>query len=109
MKRTKLRSAILIMTSLGLGAGCEGDGSDGAAPRIDFQPTPDCIRFAGGFPSGFTLLPGADNEAAVVQFVPTVVLGLDLDAEPPRLLTDQAIPILSGAPLQSVWRPTPGR
>jgi hypothetical protein len=92
MKRAKLRPAILIMASLGLIAGCEGDGSDGAAPRIDFQPTPDCIRFAGGFPSGFTLLPGADNEAAVVQFVPTAVLGLDLDAEPPRLLADEAIP-----------------
>ena len=92
MKRTKLRSVILIMASLGLGAGCEGDGSDGAAPRIDFKPTPDCIRFAGGFPPGFTLLPGADNEAAVVQFVPTVVLGLNLDTEPPRLLADQAIP-----------------
>ncbi len=71
---------------------CEGDGSDGAAPRIDFAPTPDCIRFAGGFPSGFTTLPGRTGEAAVVQFIPTVVLGLSLEPEPPRLLTRTAIP-----------------
>jgi len=92
MKRTTLRSVVCIIASLSVVTGCEGDGSDGAAPRIDFQPTPECIRFAGGFPSGFTLLPGADNEAAVVQFIPTVVLGLDLDPEPPRLLSDEAIP-----------------
>jgi hypothetical protein len=77
---------------VGIGAGCEGDGSDGAAPRIEFQPTLECIRFAGGFPSGFALLPGAENEAAVVQFAPTVVLGLELDTEPPTLLADSAIP-----------------
>jgi hypothetical protein len=92
MKRVDLRRRILLIVSLAFAAGCEGDGSDGAAPRIDFQPTPDCIRFAGGFPSGFSLLPGAGNEAAVVQFIPTVVLGLNLDFEPPVLLADSAIP-----------------
>lgn len=96
MGRTRLRTAVMLLTGLALALlltmGCEGDGSDGAAPRIDFRPTPDCIQFAGGFPSGFTLLPGAGNEAAVVQFVPTAMLGLDLDVEPPRLLANAAIP-----------------
>ncbi len=92
MREIRLQTILLLVAALAVGTGCEGDGSDGAAPRIDFQPTPDCIRFSGGFPSGFTLLPGADSEAAVVQFIPTVVLGLDLDAEPPRLLADEAIP-----------------
>lgn len=97
MKQTKPRvfltaMVVALIMLLSLGIGCEGDGSDGAALRIDFRPTPDCIRFAGGFPSGFTLLPDADNQAAVVQFVPTAMLGLDLDTEPPRLLTRDAIP-----------------
>ncbi|HEB89009.1 MAG TPA: hypothetical protein ENI85_05520 [Deltaproteobacteria bacterium] len=88
--RYRLGASIgLVVASL---LACEGDGSDGAAPRIDFAPTPDCIRFAGGFPSGFTTLPGGAGEAAVVQFIPTVVLGLSLDSEPPRLLSDSAIP-----------------
>jgi len=90
--RHRLALAIFLLGAATISTGCEGDGSDGSAPRIDFPPTPECIRFAGGFPSGFDLLPGAANEAAVVQFTPAVVLGLDLDFQPPILLTDSAIP-----------------
>ena len=90
--RPPLRSILPIWLAAAMVFACEGDGSDGAAPRIDFAPTAECIRFAGGFPSGFTTLPGGSGEAAVVQFIPTVVLGLTLDSQPPRLLADTAIP-----------------
>jgi hypothetical protein len=72
--------------------GCEGDGSDGQSPRIQRQNTPECIRFAGGFPPGFAALPGTGREAAVVQFIPTAILGLDLDSEPPGLLAGSSVP-----------------
>ncbi len=72
--------------------GCPANGSDGDAPLIQFSSTPECIVFAGGFPSGFSPLPGTGREAAVVQFLPTAILGLDLEPEPPRLLASNAIP-----------------
>ncbi|MBJ19936.1 MAG: hypothetical protein GY910_27230 [bacterium] len=86
--RAPLGVALVALALLG----CPGDGSDGDAPLIIFNSTPDCIVFAGGFPSGFSPLPGSGREAAVVQFLPTAVLGLDLEPEPPQLLATQAIP-----------------
>jgi hypothetical protein len=76
--------------------GCPGDGSDGQSPKIRFLNSAECIRFAGGFPPGFTALPGSGREAAVVQFIPTAVLGLDLDNEPPGLLASGALPNFPG-------------
>jgi hypothetical protein len=71
--------------------GCPGDGSDGSAPIIRFNSTPECLVFAGGFPSGFAALDASGREAAVVQFIPTAVLGLDLEREPPQLLANEAV------------------
>jgi hypothetical protein len=76
--------------------GCPGNGSDGQSPQIRFMNSPECIRFAGGFPPGFTALPGSGRVAAVVLFFPTAVLGLDLDREPPGLLANSAIPNFPG-------------
>jgi DNA-binding beta-propeller fold protein YncE len=76
--------------------GCPGNGSDGQSPQIRFLNSAECIRFAGGFPPGFTALPGSGREAAVVQFIPTAILGLDLDREPPGLLASSAIPNFPG-------------
>lgn len=92
MRRTHPKRWMGLLLALGQTLACAGDGSDGDAPRVDFEPTPECIRFAGGFPSGFSGLPGAPNLAAVVQFIPTVVLGLDLDPQPAQLLANSAIP-----------------
>lgn len=72
--------------------GCPGDGSDGQSPSIQFPGSAECTRFAGGFPSGFTALPGAGSEAAVAQFIPTAILGLDLDRVPPGLLASGPVP-----------------
>ena len=72
--------------------GCEGDGSGGSSPTIEFSNSSECIRFDGSFPSDLALLPGADGEAAVVQLLPIAILGLDLDREPPRLLARDGIP-----------------
>lgn len=72
--------------------GCPGDGSDGASPVLFFSSTPECRVIAGGFPSGFAPLPGAGNEAAVVQFAPPAVFGLNLESEPPSLLATNPVP-----------------
>ncbi|MAG32322.1 MAG: hypothetical protein CL908_15685 [Deltaproteobacteria bacterium] len=92
MLRNSLGADLFCLLAILAIAGCEGDGSGGAAPKVILRSTPECIVFAGGFPSGAVLLPGAGNEAAVVQFIPTAVLGLDLDREPPQLLTSNPIP-----------------
>lgn len=86
------RVPMLVLAVVFCLAGCEGDGSDGASPRIVRSSTPDCLPFAGSFPPGFATLPGADTQAAVVQFSPPAVLGLNLGTEPPSLLASGAIP-----------------
>ncbi len=83
--------------SLSIG-GCAGDASDGESPTIEFSNTSECIRFDGGFPSDLVLLPGDGGEAAVGQVVPTAILGLDLDREPPRLLARDTIPGFPAVP-----------
>ncbi len=93
--RRRLRCGLLL--GLLAATGCEGDGTGGSSPRIEFSNTPQCIRFAGGFPSGFDSLPGSGREAAVVQFLPTAILGLDLNLEPPGLLASSSIPNLPTA------------
>ncbi len=85
------RIATLLMAAAML-LGCPGDGSDGDAPLLRLGSTPECLVFAGGFPPGLTALPGAPNEAAVVQFLPTAVLGVDLESQPPSLLASDPIP-----------------
>ncbi|MCA9504026.1 MAG: hypothetical protein KC616_13145 [Myxococcales bacterium] len=87
-----LARSLLLLASLMLAAGCEGQGSGGEAARIVLRNTPECLLLAGGFPPGFDLLPGAPDQAVVAQFVPTAVLGLDLDREPPRLLATDTVP-----------------
>ncbi len=80
-------------------AGCPaGDGTDGPSPVVGIQSTPDCRVIAGGFPSGFAGLPGAGDEAAVVQFQPFAVIGLDLDPEPPSPLAANPVPALPELP-----------
>lgn len=93
-RRSRLKrwtTSALVLCGLALG-GCAGDASDGESPTIEHTNTPECIRFDGGFPSDLVLLPGDGSEAAVGQVVPTVILGLDLDREPPQLLARDAIP-----------------
>jgi len=81
------------------GVGCPaGDGTDGPSPVVRIQSTPDCRVIAGGFPSGFAGLPGADDQAAVVQFRPFAVIGLDLDPEPPSPLAANPVPALPELP-----------
>ena len=87
-----LARSLLLLASLMLAAGCEGQGSGGEAARIVLRNTPECLLLAGGFPPGVDLLPGAPDQAVVAQFVPTAVLGLDLDREPPRLLATDTVP-----------------
>lgn len=91
--RTVARTLVGAVALAVAGAlGCAGDASDGEAPTIEFASSSECIRFDGGFPSGLVSLPGDGGEAAVGQLNPTAVLGLDLDAEPPRLLARSDIP-----------------
>ena len=85
----RLIATLLLLVSL---LGCPGDGSDGASPVLRFFSTPECRVIAGGFPSGFTPLPGAGDEAAVVQFIPPAVFGLNLESEPPALLATNPVP-----------------
>ncbi len=83
---------VLIALLGAVALGCPGDGSGGRSPQIRFNDTPECIVFAGGFPSGFARLSGDVNHAAVAQFAPPAILGLDLEREPPRLLAEESIP-----------------
>ena len=85
------RVPICLLLAIAL-LGCPGDASDGDAPLLRLSSTPECLVFAGGFPPGLTALPGAASEAAVVQFLPTAVLGVDLDGRPPGLLASDPIP-----------------
>lgn len=82
-----LACALILIVS-----GCSGDASDGQSPTVEFENSPECLRFDGGFPSGLVLLPGDGSEAAVGQIQPTAILGLDLDREPPSLIARDAIP-----------------
>ena len=91
MSFSRRASSIVSLVAL-LALGCPGDGGSGKPPEIIFDSTPECIVIAGGFPSGFTGLPDPPGRAAVAQFIPTAVLGLDLETEPPQLLATQAIP-----------------
>ncbi len=106
-QRIQLRVAFALGRALALSftlftlftvGGCAGDASDGESPTIEFDSTSECIRFDGGFPSDLVLLPGDGGEAAVGQVVPTAILGLDLDREPPRLLARDAIPGFPNVP-----------
>ena len=80
--RPSLRDAALLLLLALAAWGCPGDGSDGRAAIVRYRSTPECLVIAGGFPSGFRPLPGSAGEAAVVQFAPAAVVGLDLDLEP---------------------------
>jgi hypothetical protein len=90
----RIRASVVCLASF-LVVGCEGDGSDGAAPRIQ-RFSGACLPVDGSFPSGLATLPGVDDEAVVVQPSAGNVLGIDLDADPPTLLASGAIP---GLPL----------
>jgi hypothetical protein len=90
--------AIALGLSIVTSLGCPGDGSGGRAPLIINNSTPECIVFGSGFPSGFDILSTDGGEAAVAQFSPSAVLGLDLESEPPRLLASEAIPDLPEVP-----------
>ena len=90
MSRTLTALASALLAALQLG--CPGDGATGAPPHLVFNSTPQCIVFAGGFPSGFIALPESPDHAAVVQLLPSAVLGLDLSTEPPQLLATEAVP-----------------
>jgi hypothetical protein len=91
---SRLPLALILTASLG----CPGDGTGGGAPLIINHSTPECVVFGSGFPSGFDVLTSAGGEAAVAQFSPSAVLGLDLESEPPRLLATQGIPDLPEVP-----------
>lgn len=95
--RPLLQSVVLAITAFLL-SGCPGDASDGAAPLLRFRSTPECLIFPGGFPPGLIGLDAAGSEAAVVQFIPTAVLGVDLDSEPPALLATNPIPAFAELP-----------
>jgi len=84
--RPSLRDAALLLLLALAASGCPGDGSDGRAAIVQYRSTPECLVIAGGFPSGFRSLPGTMGEAAVMQFAPAAVIGLDLNPEPPRRL-----------------------
>ena len=96
MRTTVSHRLLMLCMATSFISSCSGDGSDGQSPKIHFVSSPECIRFSGGFPSGFTDLPGSGREAAVVQFIPTAILGLNLDPEPPGLLAESAIPNFPG-------------
>lgn len=88
----------LLLAGAGL-LGCPaGDGSEGQAPIASVLSTPDCRLFASTFPSGLTLLPGTNGEAAAVQFEPTAVVGVDLRNEPPTPLAIGGPPALAELP-----------
>ena len=91
---SRLTLALILTASLG----CPGDGAGGGAPLIINHSTPECVVFGSGFPSGFDVLTSDGGEAAVAQFSPSAVLGLDLESEPPRLLATQGIPDLPEVP-----------
>ena len=91
---SRLTLALILTASLG----CPGDGTGGGAPLIINHSTPECVVFGSGFPSGFDVLTSDGGEAAVAQFSPSAVLGLDLESEPPRLLATQGIPDLPEVP-----------
>ena len=79
--KTSLRRSRWATVACLASLGCPGNGSDGAAPLVRLNPTSECIIIAGGFPPGFTALPGSGRYAAVVQLLPTAVFGLDLETE----------------------------
>lgn len=89
----RLSRAMAILFLLGLGCPA-GDATDGPSPVVRIASTPDCLVLSGGFPSGFVPLPGAPDEAAVVQFAPFAVVGVDLEGEPPTRLALDPIPPL---------------
>lgn len=88
---------LLLCGVIVLALGCEGDGSDGASPRI-VRRSGECLPVDGSFPSAFVTLPGAANEAVVTQVSAGNVLGIDLDRDPPTLLASGAIPSLPRVP-----------
>lgn len=97
--RARRRALVLFLPLLllgVLGGKCGGgDGSGGRPPVIRFSNIdPRCLTIAGKFPSGFAMLPGGDGRAAVVQFFPQALLGLDLTGAAPRLETPNPVPIL---------------
>jgi hypothetical protein len=76
-----------------LALGCEGSGQNGDGlvvhqGRIDGRCTP----VAGSFPSGFSLVPGVANRAALVQFAPPALVPFDLDPDAPRVLASVTVP-----------------
>ena len=77
-----MRRRLLALAALALGCGSgSGDGLVVLQVRIDGRCTP----LAGSFPSGFALVPGLPNRAAVVQFAPPALVAFDLDPDAPRV------------------------
>ena len=89
MKRT--RHALVAAALLGLACEGSGGGGDGLVVK-DTILDARCTPVAGSLPSGFDLIPGDADHAALVQFLPPALVGFDLRASRPRVLTVGAIP-----------------
>lgn len=98
MKTPNRPSLLTLGFILAASLACPGDGSDGRAPLIINNSTPECLVFGSGFPPGLDVLSSNGRLAAVAQFSPSAVLGLDLESQPARLLATRGIPDLPEVP-----------
>lgn len=76
-----------------LALACEGSGDGGGGLVVkDEVLDPRCTPVAGSLPSGLSLLPGAGDRAALVQFQPPALVTFELGGERPRVLGSAGIP-----------------
>jgi hypothetical protein len=86
-----VRRALVAAALLALACEGSGGGGDGLVVK-DTVLDARCTPVAGSLPSGFELVPGNADRAALVQFLPPALVGFDLRGNRPRVLTVGPIP-----------------
>ena len=86
MRRRLIAAALLAVA-------CEGAGDGGGGLVVEDQILdPRCTPVAGSLPSGFELVPGTRDRAALVQFLPPALVAFELTENRPRVRQVGPIP-----------------
>ena len=87
MRRAAQRACALAAAGVAAASlACEGGGGSGGLVVRDERTDPRCTPVASPQPSGMALVPGAPDEAVVVQVQPPGLVRFELDGEAPAVL-----------------------